>query len=167
MTTARERVQEALGKAYQMLDEVSAAKAVAQEARNAYNKLKAEQNAAAIEKERDEAMAQIMAAEDSDYARAIDRINDKLARAKDAYEKARTQAKRTYDDRVETITAEWEQKVAQARHQLDMEAAGAQAEAHTAEQTAANLDAALSRYCDNVKQQLGIDLRGLLEVGGV
>lgn len=164
-TTVRQLIQEAVAKGLDWRDDLTHAKDAALEARDAYNLLRGELNSDEIEQSRDAAIAQVASDSKSSYDKAVAVASVKQERATALYIKEVQSAQDTHDAAIEAITAEWEEKVLSAQRELNLRASSAQAEAYTADQKVAAIQAEIDKHLREAKEEWGIDLQSLVEFG--
>ena len=162
-STAKQKVQEALGKVWDLSTALKSATEESQQFRVIYNELRAQQDLSAMNEEKDSALEDATQKSLVVYDQALVTAKLKLEKAQKTHADACQAAKDFQDKIVADITASWERKIAEAQRQFDLLASEAQAEAHTADQRVSSSQAALDRYCDDVKRQLGVDLKQLLQ----
>ena len=162
-SATKQKVQEALDKVWDLSAALKSATEEAQQARVVYNELRAQQDLSAMNEEKDSALEDAVQKSQELYDKALVTAQAKLDKAQKAHTDA-CQAAEEYQSKIIAETAaSWDRKISEAQRQFDLLAAEAQVEAHTADQKMSSSQLALDRYCKDVKQQLGVDLKQLLQ----
>lgn len=161
-STIPPKVQEALDKAWALIQDVNTAQKVAQDARNAYNTLREQQRSVSLVAERDEALEKVTQDSQLAHDKVVVAAQVKLDGAQETFSKESQAANAVRQQAIEDANETWETKITETQRQWDLQAAGAQTKAHTADQVAASAQMALNSFCDTTHQQLGVDLKALL-----
>ena len=162
-STTKQKVKEALDKVWDLSTALKSATEEAQQARAVYNELRAKQDLSAMNEEKDSALEDAVQKGQVLCGEALVAAQTKLDKAQKEHADSCQSAKEVQGETIADTTASWDRKIAETQRQFDLLASGAQAEAHTADQRVSSSQMALDRYCNDVKQQLGVDLKQLLQ----
>ena len=165
MTSGIDQVKEALDKGWPIAEELLAAQEEARQARATYNELRAAQSSQALASQRDKELEEVGRTTSAAYQKEVAAAQSKLDKAKQDYDKTTAASLATRNKVLADATSEWDKRLQQHQRELDLQAAGAQAEAHRADQRVTVVQARLTRFCEQTKQQLGIDLAAFLDKG--
>ena len=159
----RQLVQEALDQGWVIYEEMKAARAIAQQARDHYNQVKARASSDEMQQEGEAKLAAQVKVLDAARDKTIAAAQVKLNLATDVFNRAKETAMTAHNREMSQASDAWAVQLRAEKQKLNLLAAEAQAEAHTAEQRANVLAASLERFKAQTKQKLGVDLGTLLE----
>ena len=161
-TSSRELVKEALDKAYGIKEELDAANEIALVARNAYNVLRARQDTNELVEIHNRGLALLGVTYTETHDKEVAVAASVLENAQAIYDRAVDAARKKLDLAVYEATSAADDRLASDKKNLDLQAAAAQADAHTEDQKVSVLLVDLTKFCEQTKQNLGVDLQGLL-----
>ena len=160
--STHDRVIEAVGKALEMINAISEARAETAIATAAANQIKSSSPVVA-----EAAAAQAKLAADkaaaSDRFKTLEEVVSKpLEEARAVYGNKVSVAQQELARSHQESETECAARITASRHEQEMREASAQAEVHTAKQKASDLQVSMDNFCRQIQHQLGIDLKALI-----